>query len=209
MAMWKKLLIGIGVFFVAMVVLGLIVGEDTDKDEVAATDPTTTTSAAAAPSTSPEAPPTPAAPAAPAGMTLAGPESHCTSTSPSSPLTIRSTTVTVGEIAGRPGTSAKVTIAYDGETPPSGAVLWSLNAGNPDGEQIQLGYKTVDGKPSSYFWFPFSEAQQHNMNGLPDTSTPGEITMIMPSAAVDALGSTWWWSSSIAVDGDDISTCGG
>lgn len=212
MALWKKLLIGLGVFFVAMVILGLLVGEDTAEDEGRGTftEPTTSESETTEPAT-PLAPPpsTPALPAVPAGKTLATPESRCESAASATPLAIRSTTVSVGEIAGRAGTSAKVTITYDGQLPETGSVLWSLLANNPKGEQVQLGWKTVDGQRSAYFWFPFSQGQQHNMDGFADTSTPGEITMVMPQAALDALGDTWWWSSVLNVDGEDISTCGG
>lgn len=102
-----------------------------------------------------------------------------------------------------------MTITYDGQVPTDGSVLWSLLANNPAGQQVQLGYKIVDDKPATYFWFPFSEPQQHNMNGQPDMSTAGQITMVMPAAALDALGDTWWWSSVINVDGKDISTYGG
>ncbi|MGV0768703.1 hypothetical protein [Mycobacterium syngnathidarum] len=102
-----------------------------------------------------------------------------------------------------------MTIAYDGEVPKAGSVLWSVLANNPDGQMVQLGYKIVDGQRSAYSWFPFSEAQQHNMDGFPDMSTPGEIIMVMPSAALDVLGDTWWWSAVINVDGEDVSTCGG
>lgn len=213
MALWKKVLIGVGVFFVAMVILGLLVGEDKAQDEGKGTssEPTTSESETAEPAT-PLAPPpaaSPAPPAVPAGKTLATPESRCESTAPASPFAIRSTTVNVGEIAGRAGTSAKVTIAYTGTVPETGTVLWSLLANNPKGEQVQLGYKTLDGERIAYFWLPFGEGQQHNMDGFADTSTPGEITMVMPQAALDALGDTWWWSSVINVDGEDVSTCGG
>lgn len=213
MALWKKLLIGIGVFFVAMVILGMLVSEDTAEDEGKGTftEPTTSASETTEPAT-PLAPTTTTEPAPvtpPAGKTLAGAESRCESTAPGTPLAIRSTTVTVGEIAGRAGTSARVTIVYEGQLPETGTVLWSLLASNPDGEQVQLGYKTLDGERIGYFWFPFSEGQQHNMDGFADTSTPGEITMVMPQAALDKLGDTWWWSSVANVDGEDISTCGG
>jgi hypothetical protein len=41
MALWKKVLIGVGVFFVAMMLLGLIVGEDAEEGGVALTETVT------------------------------------------------------------------------------------------------------------------------------------------------------------------------
>ena len=98
-------------------------------------------------------------------------------------------------------------MTYTGEVPATGTALWSLLATNPDGDLVQLGYKTLDGRKIAYFYFPFSEGMQHNMDGFADTDTPGEIGMIMPQAALDVLGPVWWWSSVVNVDGKDIDTC--
>lgn len=62
MALWKKLLIGVGVFFVAMVILGLLVGEDTAEDEGKGTFTEPTTSE---PTTSESETPEPATPLQP------------------------------------------------------------------------------------------------------------------------------------------------
>jgi hypothetical protein len=65
-------------------------------------------------------------------------------------------------------------------------------AANPNGQAVQLGYKTLDGERIAYFYFPFSEGRQDNMDGLADEHTPGEIGLFMPQAALDILGPTWW-----------------
>ncbi len=55
----------------------------------------------------------------------------------------------------------------------TGTVLWSLLATNPDGgASVQLGYKTLDGQKIGYFYFPFAEGTQQNMDGFADTDTP-------------------------------------
>jgi hypothetical protein len=143
----------------------------------------------------------------PPGKTLAEASSSCESTQSASPIDLTSTTVEIGQIAGRAGTSARVTMRYTGAPPTTGTVLWSLMASNPGGDLVQLGYKTLDGHKSAYFFFPYGEGRQHNMDGFADTSTPSEIVMILPQAGLDALGPTWWWSSVLNVDGTDIDTC--
>ena len=202
------LLIALGVF-VALVIIGnLLPKKEKDKPTASSestTAVTTTTTAPIQPSAA-----TPAAsppPSAPPGKTLAGPESSCTSTTEGSPIDLQTTRVQVRKVAGREGMSAQVTMNYTGDVPATGTVLWSLLASNPDGELVQLGYKTLDGQKIGYFFFPFSEGKQHNMDGFADTDTPGEIGMIMPQAALDHLGPVWWWSSVVNVDGKDIDTC--
>ncbi|ORA29343.1 hypothetical protein BST13_27395 [Mycobacterium aquaticum] len=140
---------------------------------------------------------------------MAGPESSCTTNEPSPPIELTGTTVKVGKLAGHPGTTATVRFTYAGTVPTSGTVLWSLLATNPDGKTVQLGYKTLDGQRIAYFYFPFDEAQQHNMDGLADEHTPSEIGLFMPQSVLDILGPTWWWSSAVNIDGKDIATCGG
>lgn len=189
---------------------------DGDKDKATGAEGTQTTTASppgtttAAPETTTAAapPPPPAAPpSAPPGKMMAGPESACESTTSASPIDLQSTRVEVGEIAGHEGASAGVTMNYTGELPATGTVLWSLMATNRAGETVQLGYKTLDGQKIGYFYFPFDEGQQHNMDGFADTDTPGEIGMVMPQAALDKLGPVWWWSAVVNVDGKDIDSC--
>lgn len=146
-------------------------------------------------------------PAVPPGKVLAGPQSSCTSNAASSPIDLRTVEVTVGTVAGRAGQSAQVTMTYTGEPPATGTVLWSLLATNPAGSTVQLGYKTLDGQKAGYFYFPFAEGAQHNMDGFADTDTPGEIGMILPQAGLDALGPVWWWSATVNVDGQDVDSC--
>lgn len=154
------------------------------------------------------APPAPAAPpAVPPGKVLAGPQSSCTSTVSATPIDLTGVDVKVGEMAGRAGTSAQVTMTYTGDVPTTGTVLWSLLATNPDGASVQLGYKTLDGQKIGYFYFPFAEGTQHNMDGFADTDTPGEIGMVLPQAGLDVLGPVWWWSATVNVDGKDIDFC--
>lgn len=71
-------------------------------------------------------------------------------------------------------------------------MLWSLLASNPSGETVQLGYKTLDGQKIAQLFFPWSEGQQHNMDGFADTGTPGKVVMFMPQAGLDKLGPVWW-----------------
>lgn len=146
-------------------------------------------------------------PAIPPGKVLAGPQSSCTSTAAAAPIDLRTVEVKVGTVAGRAGQSAQVTMTYTGEPPATGTVLWSLLATNPAGSTVQLGYKTLDGQKAGYFYFPFAEAVQHNMDGFADTDTPGEIGMILPQAGLDALGPVWWWSAAVNVDGQDVDFC--
>lgn len=148
-----------------------------------------------------------APPAVPSGKVLAGPQSSCTSSTPAAPLDLRTVEVKVGNVAGRAGTSAQVTMTYTGEEPATGTVLWSLLATNPAGSTVQLGYKTLDGQKVGYFYFPFAEGAQHNMDGFADTDIPGEIGMILPQAGLDLLGPVWWWSAVVNVDGHDVDSC--
>lgn len=148
-----------------------------------------------------------APPAVPPGKVLAGPQSSCTSTVSATPIDLTRVDVTVGEMAGRPGTSAQVTMTYTGDVPTTGTMLWSLLATNPDGDSVQLGYKTLDGQKIGYFYFPFAEGTQHNMDGFADTDTSGEIGMVLPQAGLDTLGPVWWWSATVNVEGKDIDFC--
>jgi len=143
----------------------------------------------------------------PPGKVLAGPQSSCTSAVSATPIDLTGVDVEVGEMAGRAGTSAQVTMTYTGDVPTTGTVLWSLLATNPAGASVQLGYKTLDGQKVGYFYFPFAEGTQHNMDGFADTDTPGEIGMVLPQAGLDALGPVWWWSAAVNVDGKDIDFC--
>ncbi|MCV7136481.1 hypothetical protein H7J06_26280 [Mycobacterium hodleri] len=157
------------------------------------------------PAAVPPAPTVP--PAVPPGKVLAGPQSSCTSAVSATPIDLTGVDVKVGEMAGRAGMSAQVTMTYTGDVPMTGTVLWSLLATNPDGASVQLGYKTLDGQKIGYFYFPFAEGTQQNMDGFADTDTPGEIGMVLPQAGLDALGPVWWWSATVNVDGKDIDFC--
>ncbi|MGE2725165.1 hypothetical protein [Mycolicibacterium pulveris] len=211
----KRALIVVGSLFGVVLLLALIGGlTGGDEDDSTAATTTTTSSPAATtteapPETTAAAPrPPPAAPpTAPPGKVMAGPESSCMSTTSASPIDLQSAQVEVGEMAGRAGTSARVTINYTGEVPATGTVLWSMLATNPAGETVQLGYKTLDGQKIGYFYFPYSEGRQNNMDGFADTDTPGEIGMVLPQAGLDALGPVWWWSAIVNVDGQDIDSC--
>jgi hypothetical protein len=61
-------------------------------------------------------------------------------------LTSRPPRSASGRVAGRPGTSAQVTMTDTGTVPATGTVLWSLLATDPDGKSIELGYKTLRGQ---------------------------------------------------------------
>lgn len=180
----------------------------TQSTSSSSSEPTISTTVSLPVETSSAIAPTPAAPpAVPAGKVLAGPQSSCTSSAAAAPIDLRTVEVAVGKVAGRAGESAQVTMTYTGEPPATGTVLWSLLATNPAGSTVQLGYKTLDGQKAGYFYFPFAEGTQHNMDGFADTDTPGEIGMILPQAGLDALGPVWWWSAAVNVDGQDIDFC--
>ena len=202
------LLIGLGIF-VALAIIGNLLPNEKKEDRSTGRSETTITTNAPTQAGPPAAPETTAAApsSAPPGKTMAGPDSSCTSTTAGTPIDLQTTRVQVGKVPGHEGTSAQITMTYTGEVPATGTVLWSLLATNPDGDLVQLGYKTLDGQKIAYFYFPFSEGMQHNMDGFADTDTPGEIGMIMPQAALDELGPMWWWSSVVNVGGEDIDTC--
>ncbi|MEO3757311.1 DUF2510 domain-containing protein [Mycobacterium sp. B14F4] len=200
--------------FLLLALIGNLTDGDKDKatgtegTQTTTTTPPSTTTAVPQTTTTAAPPPPPAAPpSAPPGKVMAGPESSCESTTSASPIDLQSTRVEVGEMAGREGTSARVTMNYTGELPATGTVLWSLLATNPAGETVQLGYKTLDGQKIGYFYFPFGEGRQHNMDGFADTDTPGEIGMVLPQAGLDKLGPMWWWSAVVNVEGKDVDSC--
>lgn len=186
-------------------------GSSSETPEASTSDApaaTVTTSVGLPISTPAAAPLAPAAPpAVPPGKVLAGPQSSCTSAVSATPIDLTGVDVKVGEMAGRAGTSAQVTMTYTGAVPTTGTVLWSLLATNPDGASVQLGYKTLDGQKIGYFYFPFAEGAQHNMDGFADTDTAGEIGMVLPQAGLAALGPVWWWSATVNVDGNDMDFC--
>lgn len=179
----------------------------TQSASSSSSEPTVSTSVSLPVETTTTSVPAAAPPAVPPGKVMAGPQSSCTSNAAASPIDLRSVEVTVGTVAGRAGQSAQVTMTYTGEPPATGTVLWSLLATNPAGSTVQLGYKTLDGQKAGYFYFPFAEGAQHNMDGFADTDTPGEIGMILPQAGLDALGPVWWWSAAVNVDGQDVDSC--
>ena len=204
--------IACGAVSVVAVVAGCGSSSETPEASTSGTPAATVTTSVSLPISTTEsltaAPPAPAAPpAAPPGKVLAGPQSSCTSAVSATPIDLTGVDVKVGEMAGRAGTSAQVTMTYTGDVPRTGTVLWSLLATNPDGASVQLGYKTLDGQKIGYFYFPFTEGTQHNMDGFADTDTPGEIGMVLPQAGLDALGPVWWWSATVNVDGKDIDFC--
>lgn len=132
--------------------------------------------------------------------------SSCVNPSPASPVSLVSTSTEVG-VAGYAGNAVRVTWTYSGDLPAAGTVLFSLTGANQAGTVVkQLGYKTLDGQQIAYFVFD-SSSKQLNLAGFPDTSVPGEISAVMPSAAVDALGQNWHWSSSLNVNGHDVDIC--
>lgn len=145
------------------------------------------------PSTPPPAPPT----AIPATA-----DSSCTSTTlGGGPVDLTATTVTaVPE-------GAKVTMTYSGALPAKGHSAWTLLARNPAGEAVQLTVDVTDGAPSAFYWFSYVGGTTHPMAGPPDVSVPGRLVMLLPREALDALGPTWWWTSSLQVDGAPPDTC--
>lgn len=179
----------------------------TQSTSSSSSEPTTISTSVGLPVETTTSVPAAAPPAVPPGKVLSGPESSCTSAAAAAPIDLRTVEVKVGTVAGRAGQSAQVTMTYTGEPPATGTVLWSLLATNPAGSTVQLGYKTLDGQKAGYFYFPFAEGAQHNMDGFADTDTPGEIGMILPQAGLDALGPAWWWSAAVNVDGQDVDFC--
>jgi hypothetical protein len=139
-------------------------------------------------------------------VVVRGDVSSCANLDPASPVSLVSTSTELG-VGGYAGNAMRVTWTYSGDLPDAGTVLFSLTGANQAGTVTkQLGYKTLDGKQIAYFVFG-SPGKQLNLSGFPDLSVPGEISAVMPSDAVDALGQNWHWSSSLNVDGKDVDAC--
>lgn len=108
------------------------------------------------------------------------------------------------------GQAARVTWKLSAPLPTTGSTFLSLLAASEDGSiSRQLGYKTVDGEFSAYYVFDMGTAQQRALDGLPDTSTPGQVSGVLPSADIDSLGDNWHWSAALNLDGKDVDTCPG
>lgn len=146
------------------------------------------------------------APDVPGKIVVREETSACSNESPASPIGLVSTNTQVG-VAGYAGNAVRVTWTYSGQLPATGTVLFSLIAANESGSVVkQLGYKTLDGEQIAYF-VAGMPGKQVNLSGFPDTGTPGEVSAVMPSDAVDSLGDNWHWSSAINIDGKDVDVC--
>lgn len=146
------------------------------------------------------------APDLPGKVVVRGDASSCSNANPASPVGLVSTSTELG-VGGYAGDAVRVTWTYSGQLPTSGTVLFSLSGANQSGTVVkQLGYKTLDGDQIAYFVADQSGKQQ-NLSGLPDTSVPGQISAVLPSAPADALGQNWHWSSSISLGGKDVDSC--
>lgn len=198
---------------IAVVVPVLITGCSSNTNPTESASTTTAKSIDIRPAdatTSRSVPPTSVAPApAPdiAGkVVVRGDASSCTNDDLAAPVSLISTSTELG-VAGYAGNALRVTWEYAGELPATGTVLFSLTAANEPGTVTkQLGYKTLGGKQIGYFVFDMS-GKQLNLSGFADTRSPGQISAVMPSAAVDALGQEWHWSSSLNIDGQDVDAC--
>ncbi|WP_245672770.1 hypothetical protein [Aldersonia kunmingensis] len=125
---------------------------------------------------------------------MRGTDSQCSNPAPAAPVGLTATDVHLG-VPGYAGTAARVTWTYAGDLPPTGTVMFSLLAASKDGRITQqLGYKMLDGKQIAYFTMGFG-GPQNNLSGYPDTATPGQVTAVMPSAAVSSLRPEWHWSA--------------
>lgn len=182
------------------------------SDELASTATLSITSAALDPinsttSTQPAPSTTEAAPDISGKVVVRGPESECTSATPANPIDLTAVSTTLG-VPGYAGEAVRVVWRYTGEIPTSGSVLWSFTAADSQGSNaVQLGYKIVDGQQAGYFYFPLSGGKQTNLSGAPDTSVEGEISAVLPAAAITPLGSDWNWSAAVNVDGEDVDSC--
>lgn len=127
------------------------------------------------------------APDLPGKIVVRGTDSSCVSDSPSTgSVDLLGVDVHLG-VPGYAGEAARVTWRLSGPLPTTGSAMVSLMAASADGEVAQqLGYKTVDGEQVGYF--VFSGASQTNLSGYPDTSDPGVISGVLPSARVAELG---------------------
>ncbi|MFC9767623.1 hypothetical protein [Rhodococcus jostii] len=145
------------------------------------------------------------APDVPGQVVVRGVDSSCASAAVGAPIDLTEVSVHLG-VPGYAGTAARVVWNYQGDLPATGTVLWSLSAANRGGSNaVQLGYKTLDGNQIAYF--TFAGAKQQNLSGAPDVSVPGQVTAVLPSAAVAALGGEWHWRAVVNVDGEDVDRC--
>ncbi|GAA2068440.1 hypothetical protein GCM10009722_34600 [Williamsia deligens] len=111
-------------------------------------------------------------------------------------------------VAGYAGTAARVTWKVTTPLPTNGTVLLSLLAASQDGSTTrQLGWKTQNGQQVSYF--VFESYTQRSLDGYPDTRVPNEVSGVLPSGDVEALGDNWHWSATLNVDGEDVAACPG
>lgn len=163
-------------------------------------------SAALQPQTTTRTTPIPsAAPAVRPGFVVAAESSTCQSSTTNEPLDLSSATVEIG-VPGHAGDAAKVTWNYSGQVPNTGTVLWSVSAvGIEGGDRVEFGYKTLDGAQIALY--AFFGGKQLNLQSPVDLTTPGSISAVMPSSAVDALGSQWQWQAHVNVDGEDVDAC--
>ena len=152
--------------------------------------------------------PTTEAPDVPGKVVVRGTDSTCSSPAiADAAVDLIGVDVHLG-VPGYAGQAARVTWKLSAPLPTTGSALVSLLAASEDGSVTrQLGYKTVDGEFSAYYVFDMGTAQQRALDGLPDTSTPGEISGVLPSADIDALGGNWHWSAALNLDGKDVDTC--
>ncbi|EID77833.1 MULTISPECIES: hypothetical protein [Rhodococcus] len=145
------------------------------------------------------------APDVPGQVVVREVDSSCASAEVGAPIDLTEVSVHLG-VPGYAGTVARVVWSYQGDLPATGTVLWSLSAADRGGNNaVQLGYKTLDGNQIAYF--TFAGAKQQNLSGAPDVSVPGQVTAVLPSAAVAALGSEWHWKATVNVDGEDVDRC--
>lgn len=145
------------------------------------------------------------APDAPGQVVVRGVDSSCASAEVGAPIDLTEVSVHLG-VPGYAGTAARVVWSYQGDLPATGTVLWSLSAADLGGNNaVQLGHKTLDGNQIAYF--TFAGAKQQNLSGAPDVSVPGQVTAVLPSTAVSALGSEWHWKAVVNVDGEDVDRC--
>jgi len=99
----------------------------------------------------------------------------------------------------------RVTFEWTGLARQPKSILWVVWVSRANGgDARQLGYKTVDGKPSAHYVFDFATAQQQNLANCAARLSERRLGVEFPLSAIAGLGADWQWRAVLNIDGDDV-----